>query len=82
MHCTFFLLSCALKVFAVLLFFFLSLSFSLLIMVPKNFVPSKNLIRRGSLSSSLPSDFVQFRDEKARNDFFKNFYDQTIHSEH
>ena len=51
-------------------------------MVPKNFVPSKNLIRRGSLSSSLPSDFVQFRDEKARNDFFKNFYDQTIHSEH
>ena len=75
MHCAFFLLSCALKVFAVLLFFFLSLSFSLLIMVPKNFVPSKNLIRRGSLSSSLPSDFVQFRDEKARNDFFKNFYD-------
>ena len=60
----------------------LSLSFSLLIMAPKNTVPSKNSIRRGSSSSSFPFDFVWVHDEKTRNDFFENFYDRAIHSEH
>ena len=59
----------------------LSLSFSLLIMAPKKFVPSKNPIRRGSSSFSFPLDSVQFHDEKARSDFFENFFDQAIHSE-
>ena len=42
----------------------LSLSFSLLIMAPKKSVPSKNLICRGSSSSSLTPDSIRFRDEK------------------
>ena len=52
-------------------------------MAPKKYIPSKNLIRRGSFSSSsFPSNFVQFRDEKAQDDFFENFSDQAINSEH
>ena len=57
----------------------LSLSFSLLAMAPKKFVPSKNPICRGSYSS--PSDTVPFCDEKAQDDFFENFSNRTIHSE-
>ena len=74
---------------AVFFCFILSLSlsrFSFLLMAPKKFVPSKNLIRcRGSSSSSsAPSlpDFVRFCDEKAQNDFFENFSDRAIHSNH
>ena len=57
-----------LKVSTMLLFFSLSLLFSLLIMAPKNFIPSKNLIRHGSSSSSFPPDSIWFRDEKAHSD--------------
>ena len=46
----------------------LSLSFSLLIMAPKNSIPSKNPIRHGSSSSSFPPDSIRFRDEKAHSD--------------
>ena len=50
-------------------------------MAPKKSIPSKNLVHRGSSSfSSTPSDFVRFRDEKARDDFFENFSDRAIHS--
>ena len=49
-------------------------------MAPKKSVPSKNLIRCGSFSTSFPSDSIWFRDEKARNDFFENFSDRVIHS--
>jgi len=51
-------------------------------MAPKKSVPSKNLIRHGSSSSSFPLDFVRFCDKKARADFSKNFSDRAIHSEH
>ena len=51
-------------------------------MAPKKSVPSKNLIHHGSSSSSFPPDSVKFRDEKKRNDFFENFSDWEIHSEH
>ena len=62
-------------------FFSPSLSFSLLVMAHKKFVPSKNLICHGSFSSSsTPSNSIRFRDEKARDDFFENFFDRTIHS--
>ena len=57
MHCTFFfLLSYALKFLLWFCFFlsYLSLSFSLLVMAPKKFVPSKSPIHRGSSSSSFP----------------------------
>ena len=57
MHCTFFfLLSCALKFLLWLCFFlfYLSLSFSLLFMAPKKFVPSENPILHGSFSSLFP----------------------------
>ena len=47
----------------------------------KKTIPSKNSIRRGSSSSSFPPDFVWFRDEKTRNDFFENFSNRAIHSE-
>ena len=50
-------------------------------MAPKKSVPSKNLIHRGSSSSSFPPNSVQFYDEKAHNDFFENFFDRAIHSE-
>ena len=60
----------------------LSLSFSLLVMAPKKFVPSENPICRGFSSSSFPPDSIKFRDEKARNDFFENFSDRAIHSKH
>ena len=50
-------------------------------MTPKKTIPSKNSIRRGSFSSSFPHDFVWFRDEKIRNDFFENFSNREIHSE-
>ena len=61
--------------------FLLSLSFSLFIMAPKKSVPSKNLIRCGSYSSSssFPSDSVQFHDEKAWNDFSENFSNWAIY---
>ena len=65
----------------VFVFLFFSLSLSLLIMTPKKTIPSKNSIRRGSSSSSFPPDFVWFRDEKTRNDFFENFSNRAIHSE-
>ena len=68
-----------LKVFVVLLFFFLSLSFSLLIMEPKKYVPSKNPIHHGSLSSSFPFDSIRLCDEKARDDFYENFSNRVIH---
>ena len=62
----FFLLSYALPFAMIFCLSSLSLLFSLLVMAPKKFVPSKNPIRRGSSSSSsTPSDFVQFRDKKA-----------------
>ena len=52
-------------------------------MAPKKSIPSKNPIRRGSFSSSsFPSNFVQFRDDKAQDDFFENFSNQAINSEH
>ena len=65
----------------------LSLSrFSFLIRAPKNSIPSKNPIRRhGSSSSSFALsllDSVRFHDEKARDDFFENFFDWVIHLEH
>ena len=61
----------------------LSLSFSLLIITPKKFVLSKNPVHRGSSSSSsFPFDSIQFHDEKARYDFFENFFDRTIHLKH
>ena len=69
-----------LKVSVVLLFFFLSLLFSLLIIATKKYVPSKNPIHHGSLSSSFPSDSIWFCDEKARDDFFENFSDWAIYS--
>ena len=50
-------------------------------MAPKKSVPSKNLIHRGSSSSSFPHNSVQFYDKKAHNDFFENFFDRAIHSE-
>ena len=51
-------------------------------MAPKKSVQSKNLIHRDSFSSSsFPSYSVQFLDEKAQDDFFKNFSDQAIHLE-
>ena len=51
-------------------------------MAPKKLVPSKNLIHRGSSSSSsFPSDYVRFHNEKARDDFFENFFDRVIHLE-
>ena len=49
-------------------------------MAPKKSIPSKNLIRRGSSSSSTP-DSVRFHDKKARDDFFENFSNQEIHLE-
>ena len=59
----------------------LSLSFSLLLMAPKKSVPSKSPICRGSSSSSsFPPESLRFCDEKARDDFFENFFDQAIHS--
>ena len=69
-----------LKVSVVFLLFSLSLSFSFLIMAPKKSIPSKIPIRRGSSSSSCPLESIRFRDEKARDDFFENFFDQAIHS--
>ena len=53
----------------------LSHTFSFLVMAPKKSIPSKNPIHHGSSSSSSSSssDSVQFRDEKARDDFFDNF---------
>ena len=63
----------------------LSLAFSLLIITPKKSVLSKNLVRRGSSSSSsssFPFDSIQFHDEKARYDFFENFFDRAIHLKH
>ena len=70
---------------AVFLYFSSLSRFSFLLMEPKKFVPSKNAIKRhGSSSSSSSSssilDSVRFRDEKARDDFFKNFSNQAIHS--
>ena len=52
-------------------------------MAPKNSIPSKNPIHHDSSSSSFPPppNFVGFRDEKARNDFFENFSDRAIHLE-
>ena len=91
-HCTlsffFFLMPHVPAVFSISLslslFLSLSLSFSFLLMVPRKSVPSKNSIRhRGSSSSSsapFPPDYVRFRDEKARDDFFKNFSNRAIHS--
>ena len=49
-------------------------------MAPKKSVAYKNPIHCGS-SSSFPSDFVQFCDGKARDNFLENFYDQAIHLE-
>ena len=50
-------------------------------MALKKFCPSKNLICRGSFSSSFaPFDFVRFRNKKARDDFFDNFSKLAIHS--
>ena len=86
LHVAFLLLSCALcsvmySVFSLSLS--LSLTLSLLVMAPKKFVPSKNLIHRGFFSSSsTPSNSIMFHDEKARYAFFKNFSDQVIHLEH
>ena len=55
-------------------FVFFSSPSSFLTMAPKKFIPSKNSIRRrGSSSSSSLPDFVRFRDEKTRDDFFENF---------
>ena len=55
----------------------LSLSFSLLLVTPKKSIPSKNLIRRCGFSSSSSTPFlpdsVQFRDEKAEDDFLRTF---------
>ena len=70
-----------------LCFFSLSLSlspFSFLLMAPKKSVTSKNLIRHHGSSSSSSSilDTVRFHDEKAKNNFFENFSNQAIHSEH
>ena len=64
----------------------LSLSqFSFLLMAPKKFVPSKNLIRRrgssSSSSASSVSNSIRFRDKKAQDDFFENFSNWAIHSE-
>jgi len=71
-----FLLSYALSLVVLSLSLSLSLLFSLLVMAPKKFVPSKNLIHHGSSSfSSAPFDSIQFCDEKAQDDFFKNFSD-------
>ena len=54
-------------------------SFSFFLMATKNYVLSKNPIRRrGSSSSSsapFPPDFIRFHDKKARDDFFENFFD-------
>ena len=55
-------------------------------MAPKHkFIPSWNLLRFGASSSSFPSNptpsHVQFRDEKAKSDFFENFSRRGIHSE-
>ena len=68
---------------------FSSLSwFSFLLMAPKKSIPSKNQIRRhgssSSSSSAAPSlpNSVRFRDEKAQNDFFENFFDRAIHLKH
>ena len=80
MHSTFLFPSFLCLIVSVVFLFF-SLSYSLLIMTPKKTIPSKNSIRRGSFSSSFPPDFVWFRDEKIRNDFFENFSNREIHSE-
>ena len=88
MHCTFLFFSfiCISFVRTLFLSFLLSLSlslsFSLLLMAPKKSVPSKSPICHGSSSSSsFPPESLRFCDEKARDDFFENFYDQVIHSE-
>ena len=83
LHVYFFLLSYALPLAVILCLSSLSLSLliSLLVMEPKKSVPSENLIHRGS-SSSFPFDSIWFRDEKARDDFFENFSNRIIHSEH
>ena len=84
----YFLLSRALFSTVFLYFFSLSLSqFSFLLMAPKNSIPSKNSIRccgsSSSSSSYVPSipDSMRFHDEKARDDFFENFFEWGIHSE-
>jgi len=48
-------------------------------MVPKESVPSKNLIRHRGSSSSIPNS-ARFHDEKVKEDFYENFSDQAIHS--
>ena len=86
MHCTLSFSSFLCFMFLLCSLFLFSLSFSLLLMAPKNLVPSKNLIRhRGSSSSSsssapFPLNSVRFCDEKTWDDFFKNFSNWAIHS--
>ena len=70
-------------------FFSLSLSLSLslcdsLRMAPKRkSTPSRNPLRSGASSSSDSTPLhVRLRDEKARQDFSKNFSKRGIHSEH
>ena len=83
LHVYFFLLSYALPLAVILCLSSLSLSLliSLLVMEPKKSVPSENLIRHDSSSSSFPSDSIWFCDEKARDDFFENFSNWVIHLE-
>ena len=58
----------------------------LLIAAPKKSITSKNPIRRRGFSTTssapFPFDSVRFCNEKARDDFFENFSNQVIHSEH
>ena len=65
----------------------LSVSYVSCIMAPKRkSIPSWNPLRFEASSSSSPSDptpsHIQFRDEKAKLDFLKNFSRHGIHSEH
>ena len=63
------------------LYFFLLSWFSFGLMALKKFIPSKNLIRhRGSSSSLSIPNFVRFHDEKARDDFYENFFNRVIQS--
>ena len=87
MHCTSFFSSFLCLILLLCFSVSLLLSLGFIHMAPKRSIPSKNLIRRRDSSSSsysfAPSlpDSVRFHDEKARDDFFKNFSNRAIHLE-
>ena len=44
--------------------------------------PTRNPFRSGASTSSNPTPFsIRFRDEKAKSDFFENFFRRGVHSE-